>query len=259
MSDLLQPECAPDPVDGEVVDTTELEVATPTALATRPTRRRIQLTKEARAATNRALNALEGTLGGREKLVEALVLAPTAEGVDTARAEYVVGLLADPKHAHRTLRGIAAISGISLQEVLTLYRKSAVQRAHLQALGHIATTLPAVAKHIMDRAIPYEAACYKCAGTGTMTPEPSKANMNPTPGPCETCKGGGKLLHEPELERQKLALTLGGLLKGGGGATTVVNVQQGQSQGAIPQSTGEGLLQMQKLSEQALYGAEDED
>lgn len=224
----------------------------------RRTPQRRTLTREARTAATAALVQLESTLGGRDRLVDALVLGTTADGVDTDRADYVLGLLADPKFAKKSLRTLARMAGITLQELLSLYRKASVQRAHLESLAHVAKTLPAVAQHIMERSVPYELDCHTCGGVGTLTPNPTAKVPNPSPGPCGTCQGHGRLRHEPDLERQKLALSLGGLLKGGGTGVTIINQQQ-QGQGAVPLATGDTLLQMQRLTDQALYGAAPEE
>lgn len=254
----------PDPIDGEVVETpaAQPEAAPSTALTPVPSRRpaKLRISRASREASGGALRQLEVTLGGRQKLVDALVLGATTDGIDADRAQYVLGLLADPKFADKSLRTLAKLAGITIHELLKLYRAAAVQRAHLAALSHVVEALPAVTRDVMQKAVPYELECYGCGGVGEVTPEPSKPVPNPGPETCRVCRGAGRLLHQPDLEHQKLALTLGGLLKGAGAGVTIINQQQqAQGGGGVPLTTGDGLLQMQKLSEQALYGPETPD
>lgn len=220
----------------------------------------VGLLRRARVPVDAAIATLEETLGGREKLVESLAVgggsAAAHGGIKPERAQFILGLLADPHHRGKSLRRLTKLAGITLDELLTLYRDAAIMRSHIEAIGHIAAGLPAVAKDVMAKAVPYEETCYGCGGVGQITPEPTRKVPNPSPQPCPTCKGGGRLLHQPDLERQKLALTLGGLVKGGAGGLTV-NVTQQQAQvpqAQVPFTAGEGLIQLQKLSESALWG-----
>jgi hypothetical protein len=243
-----------DPVQGEVVEGSALPAARPKrALPPVPP---VRLSPVARRNVDTSLQNFEDSLGGREKMVDALSLGARGS-IAEDRAQFILGLLADPRHKGKSLRRLAKLAGISLEDLLALYRESTVMKAHLQAIGTIASGLPGVAADVMRKSVPYEETCYTCSGTSEITPEPTKKNPNPGPEKCRTCRGLGRLLHQPDLETQKLALTLGGLVKGGAGGLTVnVNQQQAQQapQGQVPYTAGEGLLQLQKLSESALYG-----
>ena len=210
---------------------------------------------DALAHLNSVLNTFETTLGGREALVQSLALAASAPGIDRDQAEYIIGCLADPKYADKTLKTIARDAGITLQDLLTLYRHAAVQRAHLESLAHIAKGLPAVTQHVMTRAVPYEGTCGNCLGAGSKTADPTERVPNPTPILCVSCRGAGVVTYEPELEHTKLALSLGGLVKQGGGVS-IVNLQvQGGGASAAPLSAGADYVALQQASDRALYGA----
>lgn len=212
-------------------------------LAPRP--KELSLTRATRGVLADTLRQFETSIGGRAALIKALAVASSVDGVDPAAAQYVVGLLADPKNADKSLARIAQLGGITLQDLLKLYRHGAVQRAHLAAGAAIVETLPAAAAHAMARSVPYEADCERCSGLGQTTPNPTTEHPNPSPVTCPQCRGGGRLRYEPTLDQQKLALTLGGLLKGGGGVNVTVNAPQ------APQVLDD-FTRMQKRNAQAL-------
>jgi hypothetical protein len=248
------------PIDGEVVDggSTLTPITKPARLIP-PRPRKASL--ESRQVQKAALTTFEQVVGGRETIVDALVTGAVADGIDQARADFILGLLADPKYAKKPLRWFAKAADVTIQELLNLYRAAAVQRAHLASMTHVVRELPAVVQHVMETSRPHEQTCYGCAGVGQTTAEPSDKVPNPSPELCRTCKGSGKLLHQPDLDRQKLALTLGGLLQGqGAGSPVVVNVQQQQANanaGAslIPLTAGDALAQLQRHTDRALYGS----
>ena len=213
--------------------------------------------QEAQKKVASLLDQFEKNLGGRQAVVEALAAATTVDGIEAEQAEYVVGCLADPRFADRTLRYIAKRAGITLTDLLRLYRVAAVQRAHLESLSHIARGLPATTKHVMDRSIPYEAACGKCLGAGALTAEPTEKQPNPVPVLCVACNGLGTQVYEPDIEHTKLALALGGLVKQGGGVS-IVNIQSSSGGGSsTPLAHGDALVKLQQASDAALYGKPD--
>ena len=75
----------------------------------------------------------------------------------------------------------------------------------------------AVVADVMHRSKPHEVTCTDCAGVGQVTPEPTRKHPNPSPAPCESCRGAGRRLCQPDLDRQKVALELGQLLTKSGG------------------------------------------
>lgn len=245
------------PLDGEVLDPPPAKDIVRRSKAGLPIIVPGRLTKAARTVVDDALTALERTVGGRKRLVDALSLGGSGK-IPPARAQYILGLLADPKNDGYSLRRIANKAGVGLEDLLQLYRDSTVMRAHIQSVTTVAAGLPGVVADVMARSVPYEDTCGVCAGVGQVTPEPTKKQPNPSPQPCGACRGSGRLTYLPDLERQKLALSLGGLLKGGTGTTVNVLQQQAQAPAGTGPSTplvaGDTLVQMQKLTEQALRG-----
>jgi hypothetical protein len=106
----------------------------------------------------------------------------------------------------------------------------------------------------MRRALPEEQTCQTCQGTGSVTPDPSKADPSPIPGPCRACGATGRLVIEGDLEHKKLALDMGKLLqKGGGGMNLNINQQVGVQVG----SAGGALERLQLATDAILYGDTD--
>jgi hypothetical protein len=187
------------------------------ALLPAATRRETTLTPAEADLSASAIETFTKAVGGREALVEALSVASEAPEV-----EKIVLLLLDPRYETMTLRRICQMAGLTVADLFAAYRKAAIAEAHIKAAPIIAGKLVAVVDDVMTRGAPYEVPCTACAGLGTSTPEPTKDQPNPSLGPCRTCRGGGKLLAFPDLDRQKLALELGQLTTRSGG----INIQQ---------------------------------
>jgi DNA-directed RNA polymerase subunit RPC12/RpoP len=161
-----------------------------------------------------ALVRFEGELGGREALLEILAHAPV-----TKDQEYALGLLADPTFAGQSLAEICRRGNIKLSELWQLLRTAVLAKAAVQSTLIVGKRLPAVVSDVMERAAPYEETCGYCEGVGQIVDAPSVDEPNPEPYQCPECKGKGLFKRVPELERQVIALKLGGLLRDGGGFT----------------------------------------
>lgn len=191
---------------------------------------------------------LEKELGGREQVVGMLTLAPLNPDL-----RYVLGMLGDPRNQAKTLAEICAHGNILPGELLKHLSSAALLRGKVRAQQKIGDGIAAVAEDVMRRAAPYEGACSGgCQGTGTITPEPTKDQPNPEPEPCETCRGTGRLVYAPDLERQKLAIEMAQLLPKSGGLQILnANVQGGSREGA-----GMGAIErLQALTDRILYGS----
>lgn len=219
-----------------------------------PKRHPRTIAAEAQQVVTEAMRSFEQAVGGRKRAVEVLALAELDPKVDPETVEYVTGLIADPRNADKSLAQIAKEGGIDFLDLLRIYRNAMVSRAHLFALEQISQQIPAVVADVMRKAVPYTDVCSDCLGAATVTANPTKAEPNPTPQPCETCRGTGELLYPPSLEVQKLALQLGGLLKSGG--LTIVQTQQN----ALIQANGAGggpgdlFLKVQQAADEILFG-----
>jgi hypothetical protein len=161
-----------------------------------------------------ALKRFEGELGGREALLAILAHAPA-----TKDQQYALGALADPTFADQSLADICRRSNLKLSELWQLLRTAVLAKAAVQSTLIVGQRLPAVVSDVMERAAPYEETCAYCEGTGKIVDEPSVDESNPEPYQCPECKGKGAFKRQPELDRQVIALKLGGLLRDGGGLT----------------------------------------
>lgn len=202
--------------------------------------------KQFPATVVQELEAIEASLGGRQEIVGMLVLAPL-----TPDLRYLLGLLGDPRSATQSLAEICTLANVLPGALLKHLGEAALLRGKVLASQQIGLGIAAVTGDVMRRAAPYEEVCNAgCQGTGTITPDPSAAQPNPVPTPCETCLGTGRLRYQPDLERQKLAIEMANLLPKSGG----INIAQINAPAAG--GTGEGALEkIQQLSDQILYGA----
>lgn len=190
---------------------------------------------------------LEQEMGGRNALVGMLVLAPL-----TPDLKYVLGMLGDPEHQGLSLAAICAKGGILPGDLLKHLASAALLRGKVRASQAIAKGIGAVAEDVMRRAAPYEDACHGCRGVGTITPEPGPAVPNPSPEMCETCLGTGRLMYQPDLERQKIAIEMAQLLPKGGGLN--IAMQQNVASGGMG-GNQQGLTErLQAMTDKFLYG-----
>jgi hypothetical protein len=195
------------------------------------------------------LTALETQLGGRQQIVGMLTLAPL-----TPDLRYLLGLLGDPRHQGKTLAEICALGNILPGELLKQLMSAALLKGKVLASREIGEGIAKVTADLMRRAAPYEDACHACQGVGQITPEPTKDHPNPTPEPCETCLGTGKLLYKPDLERQKVALEIAQLFPKSGG----LQILNANVQGSGPPGAGGGqgaIERLQALTDRILYGS----
>lgn len=197
------------------------------------------------------LRNLEAELGGRARLVAMLTLAPL-----TPALRYSLGLLGDPRYAAKPLAEICALGNLLPGELLQHLMRASLVKGKLLASQAVGDGIAAVAKDLMEKAAPHEAACYQCRGLGTTMPEPTPEVPNPVAQECETCLGSGVLRYEPTLERQKLALELAQLLPKGGGLQ-ILN-QQIASTASGGEGSGDGQVslfsKLQQLTDKVLYG-----
>lgn len=195
------------------------------------------------------LATIEATLGGRAQIVGMLVLAPL-----TPDLRYLLGLLGDPLHARTPLADLCANGNVLPGVLLRHLADAALLRGKVEAAQKIGAGIAAVTADIMQRAAPYEDACHTCQGIGTVTIDPTPQVPNPAPETCDVCRGTGKLIYRPELERQKLAVDLAQLLPKGSGVQ--IAVQQNNGQGAGGSGVSATLERLQALTDRVLYGAD---
>jgi len=206
----------------------------------------LSLSPEEADLSSAAVDAFTVAVGGRQALLDTLAVAD-----GTPEIHQIVNFLIDARYADWSLRRICAQAGLTIADLFVAYRKALLVRAHLQATRVVTENLVQVVEDVMRRARPYEVTCDACQGTGSITPEPSKAMPNPEPGPCPPCAGTGRLLAIPDLDRQKVALELGQLLQQRSG----ISIQQNSltlPPGSSPTAPG-ALEQLQQAVHASLY------
>lgn len=219
----------------------------PQALERRPRAKKLDRTFP--ASVVRELETLEKDAGGRGVLVGLLTLAPLNDDL-----RYVLGLLGDPQNSRLTLATICERGNILPGELLKHLGAAALLRGQTLAMQAVGSGLAAVARDVMKHAAPYEEPCEACEGTGSLTPDPTAAEPNPSPGPCPQCKGAGALRYEASPEQQKLALEMGRMLPKAGGIN-ILNQLSGGATGGSGGSNGAGSLEkLQAMTDRLLYG-----
>lgn len=196
------------------------------------------------------LQGIERDLGGRAAVVGMLALAPL-----TPDLRYLLGLLGDPTHQTRSLAEICTMARILPGTLLQQLASATLLTGKVRANQKISQGIAAVVEDVMKRGAPYEDTCGECLGAGMITPDPTPQTPNPTPERCQTCRGTGRLVYQPELERQKLAIEMAQLLPKGGGVN--IAVQQNNTLGAGAGMGGGLLDRLQTMSDQVLYGGEE--
>jgi len=170
-----------------------------------------------------AIETFAKTVGGRDTLADVLTVAGSSPDV-----EKVALLLLDRRYQDWSLRRLCTLTGITVSDLFTAYRKAMIARSHIEATHVIANHTVAVVTDVMTRAAPQKAVCPKCLGT-------SAAGQ----GPCPICQSSGYIQTEPDLDRQKLALELAQLTEKKGG----ILMQQNTIAAGALASTGTGALE----------------
>lgn len=158
----------------------------------------------------KALSELEKNLGGREQLAQLL-----AQGTFTSDEEKFVAILGDPEADGTSLAVLLGTFGLSPARFFKLLSEATAVKAVFASMDRVYRRLPDVAEHTMERAVPREDPCERCEGTGKYLKKPAEKEREEEWGSCGDCRGKGTVKHVPELDSVKLALQVGGLLKGG--------------------------------------------
>lgn len=194
----------------------------------------LALTAEEADLSAGAIATFEAVLGGRDALVDALCVADGSPEVDK-----ITSLLLDARYDGWSLRRVCATAGLTVADFFAAYKKAALVRAHLQLVPVITQKLVGVVDDLLTRAQPHYLPCGVCQGSGTVTPAPTRTQPTPSAQTCESCQGQGRVLHLPDLDRQKLALEVAEVIKPRAGFTfnqaTVVAASGGAAPGALEQ------------------------
>lgn len=208
-----------------------------------------------------ALKVFEGEVGGRAALVAHLAHA-AEEDNGTA---YLVGMIADPRNDEKSLGTICEIAGISFPRLITLFKNAGFARAQLGAFQRVWDLLPEVAGDVMTRSVVHWVTCPTCLGdkfTERVIPAREKRDRKTKEvvtvpeqrirEECGSCRGRGEVEREPDRERQKIALEIGGLVQRGAGVQ--VNVDSSRQVNNNLLLVGTELKNFRADSDRALYG-----
>lgn len=166
----------------------------------------------------KAFDSIEAAIGGRDAVVEALAVSDLTDDQN-----YLFSLIADPRNDTRSLASICAKANYTLGHLMQLFKDAKLARAQVEAIVHVAKTLPTVTADVMTLAKITEEPCLLCKGKGTIETEPDEHGeiRDVT---CGDCKGKGTNTYTPGIDRQKLALEIGGLYTRATGGVQIANV-----------------------------------
>jgi len=215
-------------------------IVTPSTLATIPD-------AEVLDYAARPINEFEKALGGRSELIASLAIDATPEIKD------LVAMLLDPIYDKRSLGWLASSVNISLTDLLRAYRNSMLAKAQILAAQHIANRLPEIVDDVMKRAMPYEETCTGCDGTGEMQTRITAKKPESTTITCTVCGGRKTLRRIPDLDRQRLALELGELIKTPRGGPTLLQQFNLNPAGSAGSSEPGSLERMQQAVSNILF------
>lgn len=203
------------------------------------------------AASSAAIDTFVKALGGRDALLDTLAVAADAPEVDR-----IVSLLLDPRYADWSLRRLCRDANLTIVDLFAAYKSAMITRAHLTAYRTITARLLPVVEDVMQRAAPYEVPCHECSGIGTVAPLDKKGKPIPdaAPVPCDQCRGHGRVLCMPDLDRQKLALELGQLVQKAGGLIMQQNSLTLNSAGEKGSAVGSSFLDLQQAVRSIVSG-----
>lgn len=194
------------------------------------------------------INDYEKALGGRQSLIASLAIDSTPD------IRNLVEMLLDPHYDGYSLWQLAQQGGVTLTDLFRAYRNTTLAKAQIRATKAVAERLVDVVEDVMKQATPYEVPCLVCSGTGTRVPKAK--HPHPEPVSCKACDGRGQTTERPSVDRQRLALELGELIKVPKHGPTVL--QQFNIPGAVSAAVGTtpgSLERMQQAVTDFLFSA----
>lgn len=157
-----------------------------------------------------ALDKFEDSIGGREHLIDTLSLANLDK-----KQEHFLRLLCDPARQRDSLVTIARDCGLLPVHVLDLFRHASFAKAHALSMGHVSEALPSVVKDMAEKSVDATIECPNCMGEQYIADGVK----------CPVCNARGKIFRPSDLDRQKVMLEVGGILRKGPGVAVQVNNQ----------------------------------
>lgn len=190
---------------------------------------------------DKALRVLEEKMGGRDKVASSLALIPNLSVEEMT----VFHLMTDPANKKKSLAYLCGAAGTTIGRVLELFGKGDWAAAYVESIRRVNALLPDVAEDVMIRALPKHRSCRACGATGHLAP----LKEGGEPRTCLECEGLGRVEIEPDIERQKVALQVGGLLKTGGG----INIDNSQKTVNAPMTVIKSSPDFRAATDAILY------
>ena len=222
------------------------------ALPTSPSASASPQVYELRGA-NSAIAAFETVLGGRELLTAELITSPDL----TPAIQRVLTLIYDPRFDREPLGHLCAKAGVSPGEFFASFRDATLAKANVQAMRQIAEALPKLTADLLVQSVGHDERCEDCQGEKTIrvTVADKQGRKRQVDQPCSACRGKGTVWVKGNLEVQKIALELAGLLRKGGGGVSITNQQLNvQKSAAVDAGGADGLAQLQQAVSGILFG-----
>lgn len=193
-----------------------------------------------------AIDQFESTLGGRAALIDALAGAPLDEDL-----AFVLRCVADPRQDARKLSTVCATMGVSLFELHEALKRGIYARAVVASMRTIADRMPPVVEDVMLRAAPHTIECTACHGRGVVPALNKKGDPDFTVPEvvCLPCNSTGRHMVYPEVDRQKLALSLTPFAPK---STPMVSVDNRSV--TLTDHSAEGFAKLLQATDQILHG-----
>lgn len=155
------------------------------------------------------------------------IIERSAADSDPVAAKKWQGLLNDicvPWRRQETLTTLAWKRGIKASEMIDAIRRHRLDLAMLQASGH----LPEVVESAVEDSKRHPIQCPKCEGEGQLARKSKDSAGEEVVEwqPCKLCKGAGTVMEPGDAQARRLVAEMLGLVGKGGGAGTVINVNQ---------------------------------
>lgn len=199
----------------------------------------------------RGLKQLEKRLGGRLVIGQALRLSgdPAFERVGL--------ILTNPNQQHQSLKQVLQNNAptLTLNALLKAYAKGRADQSYAETMNKIADGAPRTVDHLMKTSVPHEVRCEKCNGKKVVAegglvkceadgpckdpacPKCRGAGSYRAEVPCLACSAEGVTVREPETERMKLALQVGGYIGTGGVTVNQTQITMSAEQTIIQTSS----------------------
>lgn len=184
----------------------------------------------------RAWENFEESVGGRERLLEALQYSTDENG------QRLLAHLEDPRADKLGLRKLCADSRVSFPQLYAIFKDAAKAKAHAEALIVQSDYLPSIMADTCKDALSRSGPCPFCEGSGQRRNDRGEAVH------CYTCDGTGKLRKPGNAESRKLVFESAGLT---GKRGPLVAVQQNNWQGAGFHSFEDIIAMKDKALEEA--------